>query len=218
MTALAVFVKTPRLSPLKTRLASTIGKEKAELFYQISCQWTEEVMKKLRAEIPIEAYWAVAEKEAIHTKYWKSLPTVFQGEGDLGQRLAHVYDELYKKYGSCVVLGADSPELSLEHLLDGVREFLAPEGPEFILGKTVDGGFYALGGKIALPQELWTDVSYSQATTAEEIEKKLIEFGTVKHLPLCADVDTFEDLKDVMARLKNLNSEKYSTLLSLKLI
>ena len=42
--AAAIFVKTPGISPIKTRLAVGIGQANAESFYKMSCQATGEVL------------------------------------------------------------------------------------------------------------------------------------------------------------------------------
>jgi glycosyltransferase A (GT-A) superfamily protein (DUF2064 family) len=43
MTALAIFVKTPGLSPVKTRLAEGIGQARAEAFYRLAVDAVAEV-------------------------------------------------------------------------------------------------------------------------------------------------------------------------------
>ncbi len=43
--AIAIFVKTPGLSPVKTRLAATIGEEKAKEFYLLSLKAVEKTVK-----------------------------------------------------------------------------------------------------------------------------------------------------------------------------
>ena len=44
-----VFVKTPGLSPLKTRLAKGIGKENAESFFKDSVKQTEKTLQEFQA-------------------------------------------------------------------------------------------------------------------------------------------------------------------------
>ncbi len=50
--AIAIFVKTPSLSPVKTRLAATIGEEKAIEFYLMSLRAVEESAKQMANRIP----------------------------------------------------------------------------------------------------------------------------------------------------------------------
>ena len=115
--AIAIFVKTPGLSPIKTRLASSIGVSAAERFHLLSAKAIESVvLDAFRAEPACIPYWAVAEKEAVHTPYWKSFQTIWQGEGSLGERLACVYDELIQQHSFVIFIGADSPHIT-SHLL-----------------------------------------------------------------------------------------------------
>jgi len=218
MIGLAVFVKTPGLSPIKTRLAASVGKQKAEDFYRLSCDWTSQLLVQVQRQSSVQVFWAVAESEALSSDCWKKFPTLYQGEGELGDRLYRVYENLYHEFGAAVVLGADSPELQPDFILKAIQELESPSGHSFVLGKTHDGGFYILGGKMPLPKKVWTSVAYSQNTTGNAIEEKLQSLGKVQNLPLCADVDTLDDLRSVLKRIQNTSSEKYSSLLALQLI
>ncbi len=218
MTAVAVFVKTPGHSSIKTRLAASLGKEKAEAFYLLSCQWTAQVLKETQSQVICKPFWAVAEKEALNSSYWKSFESVYQGEGDLGDRLYLVYESLLRRFGSVIVLGADSPELSAEDIIKAVRELNGSDKASFVLGKTIDGGFYLFGGKVGVPREIWKSIEYSQNTTGNSLEKSIQYLGSIKFLPICADVDLREDLREVMSRLKVNDPQKHSALLALNLI
>lgn len=217
MIGLAVFVKTPGLSPIKTRLASSIGQEKAEAFYRLSCQWTLESLLSVCHEGLLKSFWAVAEDGGESSGYWDSLPTLQQGEGSLGDRLGKVYEDLLFRFGKALVLGADSPELKPEFVRDAIEELQNPKGSPFVIGKTPDGGFYLFGGRIALPRELWTSVTYSQNTTVRELESKIRALGGIRDLPQCADVDTVDDLRLAIERIKLSDPKRYSSLLALKL-
>jgi len=59
--AIAVFVKTPGLSPVKTRLAEGIGENRALEFYDLAL----ECVMKLGEAVDAASYWAVAEEEAV---------------------------------------------------------------------------------------------------------------------------------------------------------
>ncbi|MCX6104109.1 MAG: DUF2064 domain-containing protein [Proteobacteria bacterium] len=218
MTAVAIFVKTPGQSSIKTRLAEVIGKEKAESFYLLSCEWTFQTVKQLASSCNAHPFWAVAEREGMASSLWQNFDRVCQGEGSLGDRLHYVYSELLQRFGSVVVLGADSPELTIEAVQDAVQEVGEKEKTPFVIGETPDGGFYLFGGRKPIPAELWRSVSYSETSTALELKNKISELGVVKPLVSCADVDVIEDLKAVYGRLKKNRPHKYSELLALNLI
>ena len=97
--AVAIFVKTPGLSPIKTRLAASIGQSAAEWFHLMSAKAVESVvLRASHADGALSPYWAVAEKQALDTPHWKSFQTIWQGEGSLGERLSHIYDELIERH------------------------------------------------------------------------------------------------------------------------
>ena len=79
-TAVAIFVKTPGLSPLKTRLAASIGQEKAHEFYNLSLNAIRETLTTL----DISPYWAIAEKEALNDPMWQDYNRLHTGDGNLG--------------------------------------------------------------------------------------------------------------------------------------
>ena len=63
--SLAIFVKTPGQSPVKTRLARHIGQLKAEAFHFSSAEAVASVAVIAGAEAGFKAHWAVAEPAAI---------------------------------------------------------------------------------------------------------------------------------------------------------
>ena len=89
--AIAIFVKTPGLSPVKTRLAATLGREAAEAFHLASSQSVSSVAQSLGRQADIKGYYAVAEETALNHSYWEDMPCLWQGEGGLGERMAHIY-------------------------------------------------------------------------------------------------------------------------------
>lgn len=185
--AVAVFVKTPGYSPVKTRLAREIGEERARGVY---LQLLAIVERRVKGAVGVDGYFAVAEHEAVRDPLWRMLPVVHQGDGGLGIRLAKIYSELLAKYDRVVLIGADCPELSSELIVDA-----AQRGPEFCVGPAIDGGFYLFAGSVPLPTSLWEAIEYSAATTAGELISALNPYGAVELLPPLTDLDTADDLK-----------------------
>lgn len=199
----AVFVKTPGLSPLKTRLAAGIGAERALAFYGLACGAVREVLEAARREAPpLQGHWAVA--EAGVSVAWRDLPTTPQGEGGLGARLAVVYEAMRAKdrLGAAVVIGADAPQISPATF--ALTRAALEDGADFVIGPAADGGFYLFAGRRPVPAEVWESVAYSRADTAVELKKRLTEMGRVAALGRLTDVDTEANLGSAKAELAAL--------------
>lgn len=191
--ALAVWVKTPELSPVKTRLAASIGAPAATEFFRLSVRAVEAVVRQPPARFT--PHWAVAEAEGLGA--WHGFPAVVQGPGGLGTRLSRVYDALLERHPWVLFIGADAPQITPELLDQAVR--LVSAG-HWVLGPAEDGGFYLFGGSRPLAREVWESVPYSTATTAQELAARL---GSVQRLPPLFDVDTEAELRRLRAVMQN---------------
>jgi len=192
--AIAVLVKTPGLSPIKTRLALSIGKEKAEEFYRLSLEAVESVLTETEQKNSgCSLFWAVAEQDGLADPLWSGFKKIFQGEGGLGERLHHVYSTLIKNYKAVILLGADCPVIQSHHL-EKSAEILKEAKEKFVLGPAIDGGFYLFGGRTHISKDVWTSVPYSQDTTLAKLSEKLTPLEEVVLIEAAWDVDTLEDL------------------------
>ena len=195
--AIAVWVKTPGSTPAKTRLAQSLGTPAAEAFYRLAVDAVREIVNDACHLAPelLAPYWAVAEVDNAAHPHWSDFPVVTQGDGGLGERLAHVYDVLAPNHQAVLFIGADSPQLSAEVLIEAARLLVASSNDsEFVLGPAEDGGFYLFGGRGPLPAQAWTSVTYSASTTMAELVVALERIGRVTLLDRTFDVDAITDL------------------------
>lgn len=194
--AIAIFTKTPGISPVKTRLANCTSRRFAQTFYLRSLQATRAVVSlAVNERQALTPYWAVAERAALGHRLWRDFAQVWQGEGGLGEKLARVYEKLRQRHNVVILIGADSPLLTCTHLLDShTRLTTHTNGNVFVLGRARDGGFYLFGGSTKISKEIWTGVPYSDHNTANELRKSLRRLGTVQELEELLDIDTLDDL------------------------
>jgi len=200
VTAIAIFVKTPGLTPVKTRLAATIGREGAEQWHRLAALAVAE--RALAAGIG-QVYFAVAEAEGIDHPLWSDLPCLAQGDGGLGERMHRIHDQLISRHGSGLLLGADAIQWRLAHLRRA-DEWLSGAPRRWVLGPAADGGFWTFGSNRALPMTAWTSVRYSQADTRQRFEEGLTQAGEGLRLPNLTDLD---ELADRSAMLSELTEE-----------
>lgn len=197
--ALAIFVKTPGLSTIKTRLAADIGPARALEFYGLAIEAIQAVAVATEAQLGLTAYWAVAEEDGLQHPMWSGLQRIGQGTGGLGTRLHTVYHQLRQRHSRVLLIGADSPQLSITILRSALNSLDSQQSgrtaTQFALGRSTDGGYYLFGGREPVPQEIWEAVPYSVETTAAEFIRLLEPLGTISELPDLCDVDTIGDLR-----------------------
>lgn len=197
--AIAIFVKTPGLSPIKTRLGRVIGTSAAEEFYALSVEATQEVcteaMRRASSvSLDLTAYWAVAEPTDAFHHVWHQFGNIFQGNGGLGERLARVYSELLRKHDFVILIGADCPQMPWQYLIEAASILRDVEN-RFVIGPAKDGGFYLFGGNAPLSEELWSRVPYSQSNTSVELMREIQALGEIRTLLSLVDIDTIDDLR-----------------------
>lgn len=194
--AIAVWVKTPGYTPAKTRLAKAIGTSAAEAFHRLAVDAVREIVNQASRLAPglLAPHWAVAEGDVAAHASWTDFPVVVQGEGALGERLAHVYELLEPGHRAVLFIGADAPQLSPASLVNAAMLLVESSGPEFVFGPAADGGFYLFGGRGPLPRTAWTSVTYSAATTMVDLIAALEPMGRVHLLAPMFDVDTIDEL------------------------
>lgn len=210
--ALAIFVKTPGHSPIKTRLAASRGRTFAEQFHGRAAACVAESTQFAADALAISGstlrtYWAVAEAEALQSPRWAGLPKLSQGSGALGQRMAHVHAQLLTVAGSALLVGADSPQITPALIAESCAWLVDPQ-PRCVIGPALDGGFWLFGSNVAFPQSAWRSVIYSRADTAARFIAALeaTVLARWKRLATRVDVDTDRDLAPLCRELGELDN------------
>jgi uncharacterized protein len=213
---LAIFVKTPGYSPLKTRLAKDIGQETAESIYKLCAMSVASVVSKVARYGALRPYWAIAENQVMHSRAWPDLQHLSQGGGELGSRMSRIYEWLRTKYGAAILIGADAPQISIE-LLNKAIDTLQTRRRAYVMGRAVDGGFWLIGGNIAFSDIAWRDTMYSSPDTADVFQRNAGD-GNWYFLDTLCDLDTVDDIPRVLQQLEQLGSpttEQYALIDSL---
>lgn len=196
-TAVVVFVKTPGLSPLKTRLAKGLGKLKAESFHVLSCKKIESTLLDAQKSLGIFPFWAVAEEQALKHSLWSSFPVKLQSAGALGDRLHHMYKQLKTEFDQIIFLGADTPQISISDLEEAIHALR--KGSDFHIGYASDGGYYLFAGRKVLGQSLWTSIPYSVNETGERFAAALKKQGRLSESKrVYSDVDTIDEYSELL--------------------
>lgn len=209
-TGIAIFVKTPGISPVKTRLAATEGVEYAENWYRRAAAAVAEVAQLSGAKV----YWAVAEPEAMNAAPWQNLPRLSQMQSpstrdfasvntNLGARMHRVQQQLLARHQAAILLGADTPHLDVRVLL-GVIDYLQTGTPSWAAAPALDGGFWLHGANRSAPLTAWEAVRYSCADTMAQFELAMANQGNLTRFQTETDVDTAADLAACVIALAKL--------------
>jgi glycosyltransferase A (GT-A) superfamily protein (DUF2064 family) len=181
--AIAIFVKTPGYSAVKTRLAETMGARFAREWHERAARTVAAVAGAAAGRSGADAYWAVAEPDAIAQGAWP---------------------ELVRRHGHGVLLGADSPQISIELLLRAMRWLAIADAPRQAIGPSSDGGFWLYGANRITAGERWEGVPYSQRDTGHRFRMAFDDRGDWLVLPALTDVDQARDLAPMRRELAAL--------------
>lgn len=196
--AIAIFVKTPGLSPIKTRLAARLGRPDVEEWHRRAATCVE----RSASATGLPVYWAVAEDEAMQHPLWQGLPRIAQGPGGLGRRMAAVHTELVARHGAAILVGADLPQIEARHLCTAAA-WLDARDSRHVLGPAHDGGFWLYGSNRTVETGIWESVTYSVDDTARQFIGA-IDAPAWEMLEPLTDLDVFEDLPGVLRELLSL--------------
>ena len=148
--ALIIFIKNPQLGKVKTRLAKTVGDEKAlEIYLKLSkitrenCQILWRDASILRGLSNIQPY--VFYSDFINTNDdWSNdiFKKAVQSGEDLGDRMSNAFLFILKNHAKACIIGSDCPTLSVAILKSA---FDVLDNHDFVVGPSTDGGYYLLG-------------------------------------------------------------------------
>jgi len=196
----AIFVKTPGLSPVKTRLAAGVGAAAAERWHRLAAAAVAQVVGALPG---LRVYWAVAEPLPLAADAWHGLPLLEQGPGGLGERMGRVHEALLARHDFALLLGADTPQLDARHLADAAA-WLDVAEPRLVMAPASDGGFWLLGANCHPEPADWTSSPCGREDTALGFRAAMERHGSWRALPTLTDVDEAADLARMLAEMSML--------------
>lgn len=185
---LLVFSKNPTLGKVKTRLAKTIGKEKALKVYKALLKKTASVLEEL--EVDIHLYYSdFIEKDDLFSTV--ATQKKRQTGEQLGERMSNAFRESLISYNKVVIIGTDLWTLEIQDIKNAFR---ALENHAAVIGPSTDGGYYLLGIKEVIPQIFLN----KQWGTSSVLPNTLKDLKSIKYhlLPEKNDIDTFSDLEE----------------------
>ena len=187
---LLIFVKNPELGKVKTRLAATLGDERALHVYRQLLERTRAVTQPLNVDKTVYYTPAVQHDDEWDPAYYQK---ALQTDGDLGERMAQAFAAGFAQgYERVCIIGSDCYQLTTDILR---QAFDALATHDLVIGSSTDGGYYLLGTRQLHPElfqgKHWSTASVSKDTIATAEQQHLRWY----ELPTLTDIDEEADLK-----------------------
>lgn len=189
--AIILFTKNPELGKVKTRLAKTIGAERALAIYKKLLNHTQSIVDEIDVDKFVFYSDTIIENDQWNSgKYHKKK----QHDGDLGQRMETAFQEVFELgYQSVCIIGSDCFELTSTIIIEAFDQL---NRNDTVIGPTFDGGYYLLGMK-KLHESLFQNKIWSTASvytdTSKDFEKLSLSFYNLIQL---SDIDEEKDLPE----------------------
>lgn len=198
LATIVVIAKAPLAGRVKTRLCPPLTPHAAAAVAGAALADTLDVVRDSAASRRMLALAGVlADRPA-------GFDVVPQRGDGFGERLAAAFADAGP--GPVLLIGMDTPQVCGAVLDDALR-LLSPvdaanaaNAVDAVLGRAIDGGWWALGLRDPRAAEVLSSVEMSTAETAVRTHAALIGLGLeVGELPMLRDVDTMSDARSVAA-------------------
>jgi rSAM/selenodomain-associated transferase 1 len=198
---LLVFARVPELGRVKTRLAASIGADKALAIYEAMLRELLGRIGGSTQETEIEVMWAPTENangELLRGAFGDRAVAMQTGE-TLGDRLAMAFSErfFFHRTQKIIAIGVDDPRLTRD-IIDHAFGLL--DSVEWTIGPAIDGGYYLIGCRAAaFDSAIFSDIEWGTSSVLSTTMSRIREReSTVAVLPHRYDIDVLEDLQRFM--------------------
>jgi len=187
---LLIFTKNPELGKCKTRLASTLGDDKALDIYIQLLEHTKNFAELIEVDKHVYYSKTIPDKDL-----WS--PDIFdkkhQIEGDLGEKMNKAFEDSFTEgFDKAVIIGSDCAEINEDDIKEA---FKALDKNDVVIGPAIDGGYYLMGMRNYYPflfkEKSWSTPKLIDETKAD-LQKHQVSFELLKEK---SDIDYEEDLK-----------------------
>ena len=188
---LIIFIKNPEVGKVKTRIATTVGQERAlDIYHQLLHITRSNILPLSCQKHLCYSDYVDENDDWLKTSFIKHCQTGI----DLGQRMQNAFAELfsnrYDDIKKAIIVGSDCPTID-SILIE--KAFCQLDQNDLVIGPTYDGGYYLLGMRDLKP-EIFENISWSTDTVLTSTLNIINSFPwTYSLLPTLNDIDTFSD-------------------------
>ena len=194
--ALVVFLKYPEENRVKTRLAATIGAERACGFYRESAKF---VADSVRGSENWETLFFYApegkRKETVEWLGGDGSLFFAQGGESLGERMSLAFGECFSMgFENVAIIGTDCVFVTRDDV-ETAFGLLSGDRFDAVLGPAADGGYYLLG-LCGRNDAVFADMEWSTGRVLEETARRMRAGGLrCAFMRELADIDEEEDIR-----------------------
>ena len=185
---LLIFIKNPELGKAKTRLAQSVGDERALQIYQALLGHTRSIAQQVPAQrMLFYSSFIDGEDQWPLTHFDKYL----QASGDLGTRMTMAFEQAFEQGGGPVlIIGSDCAQLTADIIQQGITSLAEND---FVIGPAEDGGYYLIGMQHFRP-EVFQAIEWSTEQVFAQTQAIIEQHGwSLALLPTLSDIDYEED-------------------------
>jgi rSAM/selenodomain-associated transferase 1 len=193
------FLKYPEPGEVKTRLAITMGQDKAAELYGY---FVMDLLAKIESTGLSFAicFYPEQKKELLMEWLGQGYAYIPQKGDDLGERMAAAFlDAFAGGYRRVILMGSDFPDLPRSFIEESLG---ALDTHDIVIGPATDGGYYLIGfRKETFIQEAFEGMDWStEGVFRQTLSILKTHRRRVYILPVWNDIDTVEDLRQLMER------------------
>ncbi len=187
--ALIIFIKNPEKGKVKTRLAKTIGDDKALAIYKALLEHTRHIALSVNCSLHLFYSGYINQNDNWSANDFKKQ---LQVQGDLGYKMASAFRSVFQHHQKVVIIGSDCASLTPSIVQEAFTQL---DHHDFVIGPAEDGGYYLLGMSSFQPH-VFNHIAWSTETvfqqTVEHVNQLNASFSL---LPMLSDIDREEDWK-----------------------
>ncbi len=187
-TLLIIFAKNPLHEKVKTRLAISIGEQKARKVYQKLIDFLVEEHKEKNYDL---LFFIKGREDYFLERGLQTQQVQVQQGEDLGEKINNAFNHSLQEYAKAVLIGSDLP-LKEESINKALKKL---EQVDVVIGPAKDGGYYLVALK--KPQNIFSLKSWSHeqvlSQTIKLIKKENLNFSLLDEK---TDIDTVENLQE----------------------
>ena len=197
--AIIIMAKVPVAGAVKTRLQSFLSPEKCA---ELAAAFLRDAAAKAKivCENTILAYTPADRKNVLENLLRVENTLVEQIGATLGDRMANAFKFAFSQdLDAVLMIGTDSPQVPAASLEQAFE--LLEANADIVLGKTADGGFYAVGLRKNQPR-LFENVAWSSERVFRQTARNAARIKLrLAQIPESFDVDVPPDLAFLRAEM-----------------